>query len=88
MVKYYPQELSIAKAIREFPEIEWVNEEEEVRLQDIKDRKARGKGTPKKAKSKGMFSLALKISNTKSLVTEESRRTNRKRKVAKKEKTT
>lgn len=54
MVKYYPEVPSIAQLIREFPEIGWENHAEQVRLQDIADHKARGKGAPKKAKSKGL----------------------------------
>ena len=57
MIKYYPEQLSIAKIIRKFPEMGWKNEEEEIRLQGIVDRKARGKGAPKKAKTKGTIYL-------------------------------
>lgn len=55
MVKYYPpeSELDIAKLIREYPELELVNQKEEVRLADLADRKKRGKGPPKKTKNKG-----------------------------------
>ena|ERR1700736_3655367 len=53
MVKYYPEVISIPKLIKEFPEMEMVDEVEGMRLQDIEDRKARGKGAPKKTKSKG-----------------------------------
>lgn len=55
MVKYYPEVPSIAQLIKEFPDIEWENHAEQVRLQDIEDHKARGKGAPKKAKSKGVL---------------------------------
>ena len=54
MINYYPPTLSIAQIRREIPE--WsslVDEAEQQRLQDIEDRKKRGKGAPKKAKSKG-----------------------------------
>ena len=57
MVKYYPKVISISKLIREFPELELVDEEEEMRLQDIATRKARGKGPPKKTKKNGMLYL-------------------------------
>src|SRR5882762_7272885 len=57
MVKYYPEEISISKLMKEFPMLEMVNPVEEQRLQDIMDRKARGKGAPKKAKSKGKIFL-------------------------------
>ncbi|EGN96408.1 hypothetical protein SERLA73DRAFT_186143 [Serpula lacrymans var. lacrymans S7.3] len=52
MVKYYPQEINIAKAIRAYPELEMVNKAEVQRLQDVEDKKKRGKGAPKKAKDK------------------------------------
>lgn len=55
MTQYYPQIPNIAKLIKEFPEIGWVNHAAKVRQQDIQDHKARGKGAPKKAKSKGTF---------------------------------
>jgi len=53
MLNYYPPTLSLASVIREFPEMELVDAAEQQRLQDIEDRKRRGKGAPKKAKSKG-----------------------------------
>lgn len=52
-MNYYPPTLSLASIIREFPEMELVDAAEQQRLQDIEDRKKRGKGAPKKAKSKG-----------------------------------
>jgi len=54
MVNYYPPTLSLASIIREFPEMGLVDAAEQQRLQDIEDRKKRGKGAPKKAKSKGL----------------------------------
>jgi len=82
MVKYYPKEISVAKLIKEFPEMEWVNQADEQRLQDIASLKARGKGAPKKTKKNGTvfwqyFQALLK---TNILVTEPSRRANRRRK--------
>ena len=53
MLAYYPQSFNIAQITRRYPELEIVNEDEEERLQDVFDRKKRGKGPPKKAKSKG-----------------------------------
>lgn len=53
MVNYYPPTLSLSSIIREFPEMELVDAAERQRLQDVEDRKKRGKGAPKKAKSKG-----------------------------------
>lgn len=53
MVEYYPRELNFAKIARKYPILELVNEAEEQRLLDVEERKKRGKGAPKKAKSKG-----------------------------------
>ncbi|KAG6817041.1 hypothetical protein H0H87_000453 [Tephrocybe sp. NHM501043] len=52
MVNYYPPVINIAQLARQYPELELVDEDEEQRLQDVEDRKKRGKGAPKKAKSK------------------------------------
>ncbi|KAG6810332.1 hypothetical protein H0H92_012366 [Tricholoma furcatifolium] len=52
MIKYYPPVINIAQLARKYPELELVDEDEEQRLQDIEDRKKRGKGAPKKAKTK------------------------------------
>ncbi|KAF9793326.1 mitochondrial ribosomal subunit S27-domain-containing protein [Thelephora terrestris] len=52
MMNYYPPTLSLSSVIRQFPEMELVDAVEQQRLQDIEDRKKRGKGAPKKAKSK------------------------------------
>ncbi|KAG5350766.1 hypothetical protein C0989_009356 [Termitomyces sp. Mn162] len=51
MLKYYPPVINIAQLARKYPELELVDEDEEQRLQDIEDRKKRGKGAPKKAKT-------------------------------------
>ncbi|PPR08242.1 hypothetical protein CVT24_001284 [Panaeolus cyanescens] len=56
MVAYYPDQFNIPKIIRQYPELEMVNEDEEERLQDVIDRKKRGKGAPKKAKTKSALS--------------------------------
>ena len=53
MMNYYPPTLSLSSIIRQFPEMELVDATEQQRLQDVEDRKKRGKGAPKKAKSKG-----------------------------------
>ena len=55
MLAYYPQTFDIARIARQYPDLEIVNEDEEERLQDVLERKKRGKGPPKKAKSKGIF---------------------------------
>ncbi|PPQ70944.1 hypothetical protein CVT26_014248 [Gymnopilus dilepis] len=52
MVAYYPDHFNVPQIIRKFPELEMVNEDEQERLQDVIDRKKRGKGPPKKAKTK------------------------------------
>ena len=62
MMNYYPPKLSLSSIIRQFPELELVDVAEQRRLQDVEDKKKRGKGAPKKAKSKGMaiwFSFVL-----------------------------
>ncbi|KAG1856637.1 mitochondrial ribosomal subunit S27-domain-containing protein [Suillus subalutaceus] len=53
MVKYYTPEANIAQIMRQWPELEMRNFAEEERLQDVEDKKKRGKGAPKKAKEKG-----------------------------------
>lgn len=53
MLEYYPKRPDIAAVMRQFPGYGLKNRVEEMRLQDIADKKARGKGTPKKAKTKG-----------------------------------
>ncbi|KAJ8508178.1 hypothetical protein ONZ45_g9516 [Pleurotus djamor] len=52
MNEYYPVALNLSKIAREFPELEIVDPDEEQRLQDVEDKRKRGKGAPKKAKSK------------------------------------
>jgi len=51
MVKYYPEDINLAGIMREFPELELIDQVEEQRLSDVEDRKKRGKGAPKKAKT-------------------------------------
>ncbi len=53
MVDYYPQYLSISALNKEFKGLNLIDQDEEQRLQDVADRKKRGKGAPKKAKSAG-----------------------------------
>ncbi|KAG6897877.1 hypothetical protein C0992_009675 [Termitomyces sp. T32_za158] len=55
MLNYYPPEINLAQLARKYPELELVDEDEEQRLQDIEDRKKRGKGAPKKAKTKAVI---------------------------------
>lgn len=55
MVKYYPQIPSIATIAKQYPQLGIVNKPETQRFQDIEDRKKRGKGAPKKAKTAGTY---------------------------------
>jgi small subunit ribosomal protein S33 len=56
MVEYYPPKtLTIRKINKMFPDMNVRDELEEQRVVDINERKARGKGAPKKVRSKGMF---------------------------------
>ncbi|THV07956.1 hypothetical protein K435DRAFT_825260 [Dendrothele bispora CBS 962.96] len=52
MMDYYPVEMNLSKIARRYPELEVTDEDEEQRFQDIEDRKKRGKGAPKKARTK------------------------------------
>lgn len=54
MLNYYPEVLTV-KQLRAESKGQLViqDQAELVRLEDVEDRKARGKGTPKKAKTKG-----------------------------------
>lgn len=54
MVQYYPKEVSLAKLAAD-PRRDFINIDEEQRLRDVEDKKKRGKGAPKKAKTKGAF---------------------------------
>lgn len=55
MVGYYPEQLSMRHLNAMFPEAPNIPDLAEVqRVQDVEAKKARGKGAPKKAKSKGM----------------------------------
>ncbi|KAF7308659.1 Mitochondrial 37S ribosomal protein S27 [Mycena chlorophos] len=60
MVNYYPHVVNIAAIARENPEMELVDPRERQRLEDVEDRKRRGKGTPKKAKTKADSRRAAK----------------------------
>ena len=53
MISYYPDEFNINKIVKAHPELEMVDEEEEERLANVIERRRRGKGAPKKAKTKG-----------------------------------
>ena len=57
MVEYYPNQLSISALNKELPGLDLIDEYEEQRLQDVVDKKKRGKGAPKKAKSAGTHIL-------------------------------
>jgi len=55
MMSYYPEEFDINKTVKAYPELEMVNEDEEERFADVAERRKRGKGAPKKAKTEGGF---------------------------------
>ena len=79
MVDYYPEQLSISLLNKQFEGLNLIDEAEEQRLQDVADKKKRGKGAPKKAKSAGLFILSPLPSCGSSTFTAESRRAQRKR---------
>ena len=58
MMQYYPTGIDMARVVREHPELGAVNLDELQRMDDVDDRKARGKGAPKKAKTAGMFFIS------------------------------
>ncbi|EED77809.1 predicted protein [Postia placenta Mad-698-R] len=60
MVEYYPPEVSIAQFNR-MSGGDWriVDPQEDMRLADVEAKKRRGKGAPKKAKSKGAYIVQL-----------------------------
>jgi small subunit ribosomal protein S33 len=62
MIDYYPQQLSISAINKEFKGLNLIDEDEEQRLQDVEDKKKRGKGAPKKAKSAGRYSSYVFLS--------------------------
>jgi small subunit ribosomal protein S33 len=53
LVRYYPQKLDFARIAREFPELDFTDPHEEQRLLDVEERRRRGKGAPKKARTEG-----------------------------------
>lgn len=55
MVKYYPEpnKYSVEGLNRLYPGFNLVDVDEVIRLNDVEEKKQRGKGAPKKAKSKG-----------------------------------
>lgn len=59
MLNYYPKILSISNFNQLFPELKLVDEDKVQRQKDLAALRARGKGTPKKAKSKGMWQFVL-----------------------------
>jgi len=60
MLAYYPPKLDIPKAIRMFPDLELVDDDEQTRLEDIEYRRKRGKGPPKKQKE-GLLILFISL---------------------------
>lgn len=80
MMEYYPNQLSIATLNREFPGLNLVDEYEEQRLQDVADKKKRGKGAPKKAKSAGtLIANIVSFEEAHHFLIADSRRAQRKR---------
>lgn len=57
MVNYYPLQLSFKQLSGKIPDAKLVDFEEEQRVADVMDRRRRGKGAPKKAKTKGAHLL-------------------------------
>ena len=55
MLNYYPVELSVPEARKMLPKFEIVDKAEQERLEDVNAFKARGKGTPRKARNKGAY---------------------------------
>lgn len=57
MVKYYPPVASMAKIVQDSKagKLRMINFAEAQRLQDVEDKKRRGKGAPTKAKDKGSW---------------------------------
>ena len=53
MVNYYPTPINLSQIIRRYPELEMVDEDEQQRFEDVAYKRKRGKGAPKKAKTKG-----------------------------------
>lgn len=53
MVNYYPTSINLSQIIRRYPELEMVDEDEQQRFEDVAYKRKRGKGAPKKAKTKG-----------------------------------
>lgn len=56
LVGYYPEHVNISQIIRQNRVLEMVDDDAEERLQDVIERRRRGKGAPKKAKDKGAYS--------------------------------
>jgi hypothetical protein len=59
MMNYYPPIVNVAALARQYPELELVDEDEAQRIQDVDDKKKRGKGAPAKAKNKGQYSFPV-----------------------------
>ncbi|EKM56110.1 uncharacterized protein PHACADRAFT_257185 [Phanerochaete carnosa HHB-10118-sp] len=53
MMNYYPEVIAVPNIKKEYPDWEILDLAEQQRLEDVEDRKSRGKGTPRKAKNKG-----------------------------------
>ena len=65
MVKYYPPVASMAKIVQDSKagKLRMINFAEAQRLQDVEDKKRRGKGAPTKAKDKGSWDVVTASSS-------------------------
>lgn len=68
MISYYPESFNINKIVKSYPQLEMVDEDEVERLEDIADRRRRGKGAPKKARRKGWEHFFLFFSTSRGSV--------------------
>jgi hypothetical protein len=56
--QYYPPKIDVIQKLRkDYPEFTIQDEEEELRLEAVEAKKARGKGAPKKRTAAGMFDI-------------------------------
>lgn len=53
IINYYPTKLNISRLARAYPELDLIDEAEVERFEDVTRKQKRGKGAPKKARTKG-----------------------------------
>lgn len=63
MINYYPEELTVARFNRMSGDFKIQDWAEYQRLADVEEKKRRGKGVPKKAKTPGAYRLVYELSN-------------------------